>query len=215
MFTGLIEEKGTVTKIVKGSKSAEITIQGQHIFTDLKIGDSVCTNGACLTVTDINDSEFTVDVMSESLRASTLKNLQSGNHVNLERALKVSDRLGGHIVSGHVDGIAKIIGIERDGIAIKYSIMPDKPQMRYIINKGSVTIDGISLTVSDIYSDHFVVSVIPHTAANTTLPEKKAGDMVNLETDTIAKYIERMLNLDNSKDKKSSINIEELINKGF
>ncbi len=215
MFTGLIEEKGTITMIQKSSKSAKITITARKIVSDLKLGDSVCTNGACLTVVEIANNDFTVDVMLETINSTTLKKLIPGNEVNLERALKLNDRLGGHIVSGHVDGTAKITNIKMEGIATIYTLQPDSSQMQFIIKKGSITIDGISLTISDIHKDQFMVSIIPHTAENTTLPDRKVGDLVNIETDTIAKYVHNMINHNRNKNNDTSISIEALMNKGF
>ncbi|MCP4550693.1 MAG: riboflavin synthase [Bacteroidetes bacterium] len=217
MFTGLIEEIGVITNLVVGSKSAQITINVNKEYSDLKIGDSICTNGACLTVTHLAGQSFTVDVMAETLRSTTLGALVPGEKVNLERALKASDRFGGHIVSGHIDGTAKIIDIKKEGIASLFSVRPAKELMKYIINKGSVAVDGISLTVSKILPNYFVVSIIPHTASNTTLLSKRTGDTVNIETDTIAKYIDKLTNNEEkeSNKKKSSISINSLIKNGF
>lgn len=217
MFTGLIEETGTIKNIVIGSKSAQISISAKKVLDDLKIGDSISTNGACLTVTVLNNNGFTVDVMAETLRSTALSSLAAGQKVNLERALKISDRFGGHLVSGHIDGTAKIIDIKKEGIATLLSIQPEVRLMRYIINKGSVAVDGISLTVSEIHSKHFVISIIPHTATNTTLLSKNIGDKVNIETDMIAKYLHRLISTENKETKgsKASISIDTLIKNGF
>lgn len=217
MFTGLIEETGTIKNIVIGSKSAQISISAKKVLDDLKIGDSISTNGACLTVTVLNNNGFTVDVMTETLRSTALSSLAAGQKVNLERALKISDRFGGHLVSGHIDGTAKIIDIKKEGIATLLSIQPEVRLMRYIINKGSVAVDGISLTVSEIHSKHFVISIIPHTATNTTLLSKNIGDKVNIETDMIAKYLHRLISTENKETKgsKASISIDTLIKNGF
>lgn len=217
MFTGLIEEIGIITNYVSGSQSAQITINAKKVLNGIKIGDSICTNGACLTVIHISNSEFTVDVMAATLRNTNLGKLVTGNKVNLERALKVSDRFGGHIVSGHIDGTAKIIDIQKEGIATIFSIKPDIGLMRNIINKGSVAVDGISLTISDIQPKYFVVSVIPHTASNTTLLSKRIGDKINIETDMIAKYVQRLISTDNQEtnENKSSVSMNSLIKNGF
>lgn len=217
MFTGLIEETGIITNFIKGSISAQITISTKKVLSDLKIGDSICTNGVCLTVLLLNNNGFTVDVMAETLRSTTLGSLVTGKKVNLERALKVSGRFGGHIVSGHIDGTAKITDIKKEGIATLFSIKPEKGLMKYIINKGSIAVDGISLTVSKILSNYFIVSIIPHTADNTTLLSKRTGDIVNIETDMIAKYIDRLINIDNQETNKNkpSLSINSLIKNGF
>lgn len=217
MFTGLIEETGTIKNIVIGSKSAQISISAKKVLDDLKIGESISTNGACLTVTVLNNNGFTVDVMAETLRSTALSSLAAGQKVNLERALKISDRFGGHLVSGHIDGTAKIIDIKKEGIATLLSIQPEVRLMKYIINKGSVAVDGISLTVSEIHSKHFVISIIPHTATNTTLLSKNIGDEVNIETDMIAKYLHRLISTKNEETNgsKASISIDTLIKNGF
>lgn len=194
MFTGIIEEIGTINAIKKGAKSAVLTVQADKIFEDLKIGDSVSTNGVCLTVTSIADKTYTADVMNETLQRSGLGNLRTGSHVNLERAMPADGRFGGHIVSGHIDGMGKIIHIKKDDNAIWYTILCPAEIMKYIVEKGSITIDGISLTVADVERDNFSVSIIPHTAAETTLSERKVGDMVNLENDVIGKYVEKFMN---------------------
>lgn len=193
MFTGLVEEIGIIKNIKSGSKSAQLSIKATRIFDDLKIGDSVATNGICLTVTSISDGFFTADVMNETLKRSNIGNLKNGSFVNLERAMPANGRFGGHIVSGHIDGTGRIIKIRKDDIAFWYTIKTSNDIMKYIIQKGSITIDGISLTVADVTSDSFSVSVIPHTQKETTLIDKKNGDIVNLENDIVGKYIEKML----------------------
>lgn len=217
MFTGIIEEIGTVLSIKKGSNSSQIQLQGDKIFDDLKLGDSVATNGVCLTVTEINGNKFSVDIMNITLTRSSLNNLKIGQSVNLERAMIANGRFGGHIVSGHIDGTGKIISIDKDDIAIWYKIKADENLMRYIIEKGSIAIDGISLTVAKIGSDNFSVSIIPHTAKETILSVKNVGDIVNLENDMIGKYIEKFVTYSgNSKvDKKSNITADFLIKNGF
>ena len=184
MFTGIIEEIGTVDAIRKGARSAVLVIRGNKIFSDLKIGDSVATNGVCLTATEITGKIFSADVMNETLSRSTLGKLRPGSPVNLERAMAADGRFGGHMVAGHVDGTGKILHI---------TILADPEIMRYIVEKGSIAIDGISLTVVAVERDNFSVSVIPHTAAETTLSGKKIGDAVNLENDMVGKYIEKFV----------------------
>ena len=193
MFTGIIEEKGTIAGIQKGAKSSILTIQGDVIFGDLRLGDSVAVNGVCLTASSIRGNTFTADVMHETLDRSGLGSLRQGNHVNLERAMAAMGRFGGHIVSGHIDGTGTITDIRKDDNAVWYTIKAPSPIMRYIVEKGSITIDGISLTVADVNSSSFKVSIIPHTALVTTLGERKTGDSVNLENDIIGKYVEKLL----------------------
>lgn len=196
MFTGLVEEIGVIKSVKNGTKSATLSIKANKIFDDLKLGDSVCVNGVCLTVTTILDSTFTADVMNETLKKSSMTNIKNGSLVNLERAMSLNGRFGGHIVSGHIDGIGKIIKIRKDDIAIWYTIKTNNEIMKYIVQKGSITIDGISLTVASVTSGNFSVSVIPHTQKETTLVNKKIGDVVNLENDIVGKYIEKMISKD-------------------
>lgn len=193
MFTGIIEEIGTVRSIKKSAKSATLTIEGNVIFSDLKLGDSVSTNGVCLTVTSFQKNKFTADVMNETLSRSSLGELKVGSHVNLERAMSANGRFGGHIVSGHIDGVGKISAIKKDDIAIWYTVKTEPDIMKYIVEKGSVTIDGISLTVAKVKRDNFSVSIIPHTGKKTILSEKRIGSIVNLENDIVGKYIEKFL----------------------
>lgn len=191
MFTGIVEEIGQIRTVKKGAKSAKLTIQGNVIFSDLRLGDSVATNGVCLTVAEIKDNQFTTDVMNETLARSSIGELKVGSSVNLERALSANSRFGGHIVLGHIDGVGKISGIKHDDNAIWYTIKTDPNLLRYIIEKGSITMDGISLTVAKVGRDNFLVSIIPHTAKKTILYQKKIGSVVNLENDIIGKYIEK------------------------
>jgi len=193
LFTGIIEEIGKVKTIKKGAKSATLIIGGNLIFSDLKLGDSIAVNGICLTVTSINGNVFTADVMNETLSRSSIGELKNGSNVNLERAMSANGRFGGHIVSGHIDGTGKISAIKKDDIAIWYTLKTNSKIMRYIIEKGSITIDGISLTVAKVERDNFSVSIIPHTAEETVLSEKKIGSIVNLENDVVGKYIEKFM----------------------
>lgn len=209
MFTGIVEETGIVRNIRKGAKSAVLTIEGKKIFDDLKPGDSVATNGVCLTVTDNKNYSFTADVMNATLLRSSLGSLTAGTRVNLERALAVNGRFGGHIVTGHIDGTGKITSIKNDDIAVWYTVKTTPGIMSYIIEKGSITIDGISLTVAEVMQDGFLVSVIPHTAKETTLSEKKIGSIVNLENDIVGKYIKKFT------QKNSSITETFLYENGF
>lgn len=194
MFTGIIEEVGKILQIERGSKSSILHIEGNLIFEDLKIGHSVAVNGVCLTVTTLRTHSFTADVMSETLSRSSLGTLQKNSPVNLERAMAVGGRFGGHIVSGHIDGTGVIESIKRDDNAIWYTIKAPEKIMRYIVEKGSIAIDGISLTVARLTTTSFSVSIIPHTVKATTLGFKTIGSIVNLENDVVGKYVERLLN---------------------
>lgn len=212
MFTGIVEEIGTVKKIARGQK-AYLEIQADKIFSDIHIGDSIAVNGVCLTVTSFSGKVFTADVMNETFSRSSLGSLKTGSHVNLERAMSANGRFGGHIVSGHIDGTGKITNIKKDGNAVWYKISADENIIKYTVEKGSIAIDGISLTVARVERDNFSVSIIPHTSEETILSEKKAGDTVNLENDIIGKYVERFLNFD--KPKKSEITMDFLAENGF
>ncbi len=217
MFTGIVEEIGTIKKIQGGSKSSTITISADKVLSDVKIGDSICTQGVCLTVTSFSKGEFTVDVMAETMRRSTFVDMQGGERVNLERALAVGDRLGGHMVSGHIDGTGEIIAYEREENAVWVSIQADKKILKYMIPKGSIAIDGISLTVAELADSYFRVSVIPHTGEETTLLKRKIGDKVNLENDLVGKYIERFAGFraEEKNEESSKINMDFLSKHGF
>jgi len=193
VFTGIVEEVGTVREVRSGAHSAALTIQGQAVFEDLRTGDSVAVNGVCLTVTSRGTDTFTADVMHETLRRSSLGALRPGGRVNLERALPATGRFGGHIVTGHIDGTGTVADVARDGVALWFTIRAESQLLRYVVEKGSVAVDGISLTVASVNAESFRVSVIPHTLAATALAEKKAGGVVNLETDILGKYVEKLL----------------------
>jgi len=196
MFTGLIEEVGTLKSISKKSKSAVLTIAGQVIFEDMKLGDSIAVNGVCLTVTSFSANTFTADVMEVTLASTGLGRLSAGSPVNLERAMSAQGRFGGHIVTGHIDGTGTISAVTPGENATRYTIATSPDILRYIIKKGSITIDGISLTVTDVSSTDFGVSIIPHTAKETILHHKTVGSVVNLENDILGKYIERFMRFD-------------------
>lgn len=218
MFTGLIAELGTVRSLKKVQNSYHLTVTAKKVLENLKIGDSVAVNGTCLTVVMMSGSEFTADVMPETVRLTNLRNLKSGDKVNLERTLRLIDGLDGHIVSGHVEGIGVISKYRRDGIANVVTIKTPPELMRYILHKGSIAIDGISLTVTEVTEDTFSVSLIPHTSKETTLGFKTVGDEVNLETDIIGKYVEQMLKFDNKEQKNiksSALSKETLFKNGF
>ena len=216
MFTGIIEEIGVVTGITRGAKSSRVTISANLIFSDLKLGDSVATNGVCLTVSEMTNSTFTADVMHETLKYTSLAGLASGTRVNLERAMAADGRFGGHIVSGHIDGTGIIRNIKRDDNAIIYTIAAGSDILKYIVKKGSIAIDGISLTVTYVDDSSFSVSIIPHTLKETILADKKTGDIVNLEVDMLAKYIEKLLvGKDNTSASENAITAEFLAKNGF
>ena len=215
MFTGLIEEIGEIKSIQKGSKSARITIKATKIVEGTKVGDSINTNGVCLTVTELDKNSFCVDVMAETIRSSNLGKLKPGSTVNLERALRANDRLGGHIVSGHIDGIGTIIELFKEDNATWVSVETTVDMLKYIVHKGSITIDGISLTVAYVDDKIFKVSIIPHTKGETTLVLKKLGDEVNLENDMMAKYVEKILKYEDTPKEKKSISMDFLEKNGF
>lgn len=214
MFTGIIEDKGIVEMVKPSEKSATLTIRSEEIVSDLKVGDSVSVNGVCLTVTTFDKSRFTVDAVPETMSRSNLGMLKSGSRVNLERALQVGGRMGGHMVSGHVDAQGEIRKIDNDENAVWFTIGVDAEQIRYLIPKGSVAVNGISLTVVDVEEDRFTVSVIPHSLSETTLNEMKTGDRVNIEVDMTAKYIERFLAFRESGEKEK-VSMDYLKENGF
>lgn len=193
MFTGIIEEIGKIQGIQKGVSSVVLSIQASEIMQDIHLGDSIAVNGVCLTASAISPNSFTADVMHETLNRSALGKLRTGNSVNLERAMAANGRFGGHIVSGHIDGTGIVSEIHKDDNAVWFTIKTSLQVLRYIIEKGSIAIDGISLTVARVYKDSFSVSIIPHTASLTTLSSRRVGDSVNLENDCISKYVERLM----------------------
>lgn len=215
MFTGLIEEIGTVCKVNKGTEHAQITIKAKKILEDLKIGDSISTNGVCLTVIHFLNDAFTVDVMAETMRKSNMHHLVSGDQVNLERALKLSDRLGGHIVSGHTDGVGTIVDRYQEANAIWIEIQTAPNLLKYIIHKGSIALDGISLTVAALTQEGFKVSIIPHTGNVTTLLNKEKGSAINIECDLFGKYVERFLEFSQVESVEKTLDVDFLKEHGF
>ena len=215
MFTGIVEELGTIRSIRRGAASAVLSIGAEAVLSDLRIGDSVAVNGVCLTTTGVDRSGFTADVMHETLQRSSLGALGPGSRVNLERAMAADGRFDGHIVSGHIDGTGTIAERRRDDNAVWYTVSAPPALLRYIVEKGSIAIDGTSLTVASVEADRFSVSVIPHTAAVTLLGAKGPGDVVNLETDIIGKYVERLLRPADTPAARSGISLEFLAENGF
>ncbi|MFQ6002742.1 MAG: riboflavin synthase [Candidatus Zixiibacteriota bacterium] len=212
MFTGIIEEIGKIEKISKYGHNLTLKISASKILGDLKVGDSININGACQTVIETDADSFTVEAVEETLRKTTLSQLKKNDPVNLERSFRFSDRLGGHLVTGHIDCVGKIKSVvKRDGSFLYEFELPEK-YLAYLVEKGSVALDGISLTVVEVLKDSFSVSIIPFTLGNTTLGIKKVGDLVNIETDLIGKYVQRILT---SKRDKFVITEEWLKNKGW
>ena len=189
MFTGIIEELGTVERVGAG----RITVRAQRVLEGTRLGDSIAVNGVCLTVTHLTGAGFTADVMPETLRRSSLGQLRPGSRVNLERAMAADGRFGGHIVSGHIDGMGQILALRDEGNAVCITIAAPPELLRGIVEKGSVAIDGVSLTVAAVTDQDFSVSIIPHTGGQTTLLHRRPGEQVNLETDIIGKYVFRLL----------------------
>ncbi len=217
MFTGIVEEIGRIEAVQKGSQSSILKIAAQRVLEGSQIGDSIACNGVCLTITNMSEKSYECDVMAETLRRSNLGSLKPGDSVNLERALAVGSRLGGHIVSGHIDGRGSIVSMEREDNAVWVTIRAEKEILRYIIEKGSIAIDGISLTVAYVDDKVFKISMIPHTGEATTLLSKKAGDSVNLENDLIGKYVEKLLftKSEEKKEEKDELTMELLTEYGF
>lgn len=202
MFTGLIEEIGFIEKTTSQNNCGQLVIQAKAIQEGTKLGDSIAVNGVCLTVTNVSKTSFTADVMPETLKRSNLGKLQKGSSVHLERAMAANGRFGGHMVSGHIDGTGIISGKKQEGNAIRLFITTDTPLLRQMIEKGSIAIDGVSLTVISVEQSQFSVGIIPHTNSQTILLDKKIGDSVNLETDVIAKYIQRFFENSNQQQEK-------------
>ncbi len=193
MFTGIIEEIGTIKGIRRGNRSVVVEIGAAKVLEDTKVGDSIATNGVCLTVTALGNGGFTADVMPETMERSNLGSLKPGDRVNLERALCLNSRLGGHMVAGHIDGTGRITDRVKDENAVWLTVRTIPEILRYVVEKGSVAIDGVSLTVAYVDEAVFKVSVIPHTQEETTLTGKRVGDVVNLENDMIVKYVEKLM----------------------
>ena len=216
MFTGIVEEKGIIRSLNINGRSGTIRIEARKVLEGTSIGDSIAVNGICLTVTSMGDGFFTADVMAETVRRSSLGILSQGSEVNLERAMAANGRFGGHIVSGHIDGTGTVRSLVREENAIWVTIETPPEILKYIVHKGSICIDGISLTVASVGSDNFKVSVIPHTGSETTLLSKRPGSPVNLENDIIAKYVERLMNYKEEENTISSgITMEMLAELGI
>jgi riboflavin synthase len=217
MFTGIIEEVGILEDIITGNGFGIMKVKCSKVLEDAKIGDSISTNGVCLTVREKDAFSFSADVMGETLAKTNLGSLKIGDKLNLERALRLSDRLGGHIVSGHIDGIGEIVSIKEESDGTWLTISAPQEVLKYVIYKGSISIDGISLTVAYVDNEVFKVSVIPHTLENTILHNKKINSKVNLECDLVGRYIEKLFSPKDEKEEnnKSNITMDFLKNNGF
>lgn len=221
MFTGIIEETGSIISFKQNGKSGKLKIAASKVLEDTRIGDSIAVNGICLTVVSMESDFFMADVMVETVKRSSLSDLRTGDRVNLERAMPMNGRFGGHIVSGHIDGVGIIRSFVRDENAVWVTISANEDILRYIVEKGSIAIDGISLTVAYVDNEVFKVSIIPHTGGETTLLTKKAGDKVNLENDLVGKYIEKLIlpygtNGNNKKELNGSrLTMDFLMENGF
>ncbi len=219
MFTGIVEEMGRLKSIVQGNHSAVLAIEASKVLEGSQVGDSIAVNGVCLTVISIGSGEFKADVMAETLRRSSLGGLGRGSRVNLERAMAADGRFGGHIVSGHIDGTGAIASMKKEGNAVWVTVDAEEQLLKYIVEKGSIAIDGISLTVAAVTESSFSVSLIPHTGAETTLLQRKPGDRVNLENDIIGKYVERLLGFGGKEqdmgESQSDITMDFLAKHGF
>ena len=215
MFTGIVEEIGTIEGISINRSSNVIQISANKVLEGTVIGDSIAVNGVCLTVTDISNNSFNADIMPETLNRTYMKNLHKGDKVNLERAMLIGSRFGGHVVSGHIDGIGKITDIVSNDNAVWYTIESSREILYYIVEKGSVALDGISLTVAYVDDRCFKVSVIPHTRSQTILGYKRIGDFINIENDIYGKYINKFWTEQQKVEKKSNITEEFLRENGF
>lgn len=213
MFTGIVEEIGHVRHIARQGSFQRMQIAAQRALEDVKVGDSINVDGVCQTVVHFDAQSFSVETVSETLSRTTLGQFQSGRPVNLERALCPGDRLGGHIVQGHVDGIGHVDSMREHQGEWRIQITAPSALHRYIAEKGSITIDGTSLTVAELSDEGFTISVIPHTFDHTVLSQRRAGDAVNLEVDVLARYIERLLAV--GADSNAGLNFESLRNMGY
>jgi len=216
VFTGIVEEIGLVKEIIYGSKSIKLAIKCEKILDDVKVGDSIAVNGICLTVTSLDKGAFTADVMPQTMRKTNLGNLRAGEKVNLERALRPVDRMGGHIVSGHIDGTGMILSKEEEDNAIWLEISAPSDILKYIVLRGSVALDGVSLTAAYVDENSFKVSLIPHTASVTILGSKKIGDRINIECDMLGKYVEKLMGLNSPQnEEKKALTVDFLREHGF
>lgn len=213
MFTGIVEGKGRVVRIEQRGAGIRLTIEFPSHLTEVQLGDSISINGACLTVLEKRDKVVTFDLSGETLKKSLLGELRVGDSVNLERALRLSDRLGGHFVTGHIDGIGTITERKQEKDFIQLKVRVPKHILKYLVPKGSIAVDGISLTVNEVQGDEISLMLIPYTLEKTTLIDKHAGDHLNLEADLLGKYIERLISP--SQDKREGLDLSFLKEHGF
>lgn len=211
MFTGIVEEMGEVVSLRRGARSFTLTIRAEKVLQGTEVGDSIATNGVCLTVTRLQEGRFEADVMPETVERTALGGLKAGDGVNLERALTLSTRLGGHLVSGHIDATGRLVDRREDDTALWLTFEAPQSVLRYVVQKGSIAIDGVSLTVARVTERTFSVSLIPHTQATTTLHHRRIGESVNLECDMIVKYVEKLM----GKTPSSGLTLDFLREHGF
>ena len=214
MFTGIVEEMGLIRSLANGQSSAALTVEAARVLDGIRLGDSIAVNGACLTVTGFSAGSFTVDVMHETLRKTNLGRLQAGSRVNLERAMALGDRLGGHLVAGHVDAAGVILSLQEKGIATEMWVSVPGELEQYLIPQGSVALDGVSLTIADLKEGALMVGLIPHTRETTTLGGKKTGDLLNIEADLLGKYVSSLLQRAGVQEQKG-ITMDSLLENGF
>lgn len=215
MFTGIIEKIGTVKEFLKSDKNAFITVECKEILVNAKIGDSIAIDGVCQTITTIDKNSFSAQISSETLSVTNFSRVKTDSKVNLERALTLNSRLGGHIVTGHIDGLAKVKNIQKQSEFYNIKFEIEKDLAKYIVKKGSITVNGISLTVAEIVSNEFSIAIIPHTFENTNLNCLKTGDFVNIEVDILAKYVEKILSTGNNGNYKTVVDENFLKENGF
>jgi len=213
MFTGIIEEIGFVKQIQQKPQGRTLAIAASDVLTDSKVGDSIAVDGACLTMTQVDEASFKADVSAETLRRTTLGERKLGDAINLERSLQLGDRLDGHLVLGHIDDVATISGWQDEGDSSLMRVSVSSEVMRYVVYKGSICVDGVSLTIANLYDDSFEIALIPHTKAITTLGIKRVGERINIEVDILGRYVERLLT--NSSQKSDSIDLAFLAEHGY
>jgi len=218
VFTGIVEEVGKLASKAGDQRASRLVIAASRVLEDVQLGDSIAVNGVCLTVTSFNSRQFTADVMPETMQTTTLGSLRPGELLNLERAMAAGDRFAGHLVSGHVDGVGRIIARRPDANAVRYDIQAPEKLLKTMIHRGSIAVDGISLTIAGLGESFFTVSVIPHTMRHTNLLQRRMGDQVNLECDMIGKYVERLLGYDRGEERRfgaDGLSLERLRAYGF
>lgn len=212
MFTGIVEEIGIIQTLSPYPNGLKVSISARKVLEGVQLGDSIAVNGVCVTVTEFTDTSFTVDIMLETVRKTLWQFAASGDRVHLERAMTLSKPLGGHIVTGHVNGIGEIIDIKRETLHTVVTVQPPAKLLRYMVDQGSVAINGVSLTIVEVTDKYFTVSLVPHTISATTILDAKK---VNLEVDILAKYVEKMLRPETAEEKKDELTVESLMEAGF